>query len=199
VGNTYDKEGTTHPLERRLVAGFTEALEALLPPTAQDVLEVGCGEGHQLAKVLTRIDPERVVGLDLPDLELEGAWAEVEDVSLLWGSAYDLPFPTASFDLVLALEMLEHVDEPDRVLAEIARVAKGWVVISVPWEPVWRAGNLARGRYVRAWGNTPGHVQHYSRRGIRRRVGRHLDVVAVRRPFPWTFVLARVPARHPAR
>jgi hypothetical protein len=87
--------------------------------------------------------------------------------------------------------MLEHVDEPDTVLAEIARVATGHVVISVPWEPVWRVGNLARGRYLRDLGNTPGHIQHYSRRGIKARIERHLDVIDVRRPFPWTFVLAK--------
>jgi SAM-dependent methyltransferase len=190
IGNHYDKEAATNPVERRLVAGFTAALEDLLPGAAHDVLEVGCGEGHQLQKVLKTVGADRVVGLDLVDVELEGSWAGLDGVQLLWGSAYDLPFPSDSFDLVLALEMLEHVDEPDTVLAEIARVATGPVIISVPWEPVWRAGNLARGRYVRELGNTPGHIQHYSRRAIKARIERHLDVVAVRRPFPWTFVLA---------
>lgn len=190
IGNTYDKEAATHPLERRLVAGFTGALEALLPTRASSVLEVGCGEGHQLQKVLQRVGAERVVGLDLLDVELEGTWAGLDDVDLLWGSAYQLPFPSDSFDLVLALEMLEHVGEPDTVLAEIARVATGPVVISVPWEPVWRLGNLARRRYVREMGNTPGHIQHFTRRAIVSRVEQHLDVLDVRRPFPWTFVLA---------
>lgn len=190
IGNHYDKEATTNPIERRLVAGFTSALEDLLPTTAHSVLEVGCGEGHQLQKVLKAVGADRVVGLDLVDVELEGSWAGLEGVDLLWGSAYSLPFPEDSFDLVLALEMLEHVDEPDTVLAEIARVATGPVIISVPWEPVWRAGNLARGRYVKDLGNTPGHIQHYTRRGIQKRIERHLDVLDVRRPFPWTFVLA---------
>lgn len=190
IGNHFDKEAATNPIERRLVAGFTAALEDLLPDVAADVLEVGCGEGHQLQKVLKSVGAERVVGLDLVDVELEGSWAGLEDVQLLWGSAYQLPFPSRSFDLVLALEMLEHVDEPDTVLAEIARVATGPVIISVPWEPVWRVGNLARGRYVKDLGNTPGHIQHYSRRAIKARIERHLDVLAVRRPFPWTFVLA---------
>jgi ubiquinone/menaquinone biosynthesis C-methylase UbiE len=191
IGNHYDKEAATHPLEKRLVAGFTAALEDLLPASAESVLEVGCGEGHQLQKVLASVGARRVVGLDLLDVELEGSWTGLTGVDLLWGSAYQLPFPSDSFDLVLALEMLEHVDEPDTVLAEIARVATGPVVISVPWEPVWRLGNLARRRYVRELGNTPGHIQHYSRRAIVQRIERHLDVVAVRKPFPWTFVLAQ--------
>jgi ubiquinone/menaquinone biosynthesis C-methylase UbiE len=191
IGNHYNKEEATHPLEKKLVAGFTAALEGLLPASASSVLEVGCGEGDQLQKVLQRVGADRVVGLDLVDVELEGSWAGLTGVDLLWGSAYDLPFPSDSFDLVLALEMLEHVDEPDTVLAEIARVATGPVIISVPWEPVWRLGNLARRRYVRELGNTPGHIQHYTRRSIINRIGRHLDVVDVRKPFPWTFVLAQ--------
>ncbi|HMQ28482.1 MAG TPA: methyltransferase domain-containing protein, partial [Acidimicrobiales bacterium] len=99
------------------------------------------------------------------------------------------------FDLVLALEVLEHVPEPEAVLSEIARVGRGAVVLSVPWEPVWRLGNLARGRYVRDLGNTPGHIQHFGRGGFRRLVARHLDVREVRRPVPWTFVRADVRGR----
>jgi hypothetical protein len=57
---------------------------------------------------------------------------------------------------------------------------------------MWRLGNLARGRYVGDLGNTPGHIQHFSRAAFSRLVDHHLDVIAVRRPFPWTFVKAAV-------
>ncbi len=79
-----------------------------------------------------------------------------------------------------------------RRVAEVARVGTGAVVLSVPWEPVWRLGNLVRGRYVSDLGDTPGHIQHFGRGAFRRLVGRHLEVRAVRRPFPWTFVGAEV-------
>jgi len=191
VGNVYDKEAAGNPIERRLVGGFSAALLALVPARPQRVLEVGCGEGGQLRKV-ARLEPgARLFGFDLPSEALAQRWDGLA-ASMAVGTAENLPYPDDTFDLVLALEVLEHVTDPDAVLAEISRVATGAVVLSVPWEPVWRLGNLARGRYVGALGNTPGHVQHFGRRGFQTMVARHLSVTAVRRPFPWTFVRADV-------
>lgn len=192
VGNTYDKEAATNPVERAMVAGFTSALLALLPAAPRRVLEVGCGEGGQLRKVADRAPSADLYGFDLPSEDLASRW-EGLDAAMACGSAEALPYPDDTFDLVLALEVLEHVPDPAAVVREIARVGCGAVVLSVPWEPVWRAGNLARGRYLRDLGNTPGHVQHFGRRGFRRLVGEHLEVREVRRPVPWTFVRADVP------
>jgi SAM-dependent methyltransferase len=191
VGNAYDKEGSTNPIERRLVRGFTNALLDFLPSGPCDALEVGCGEGGQLKKVAAAVPGLRLVGVDLPSPALAARW-EGLDADMVCSSGAALPFRDGTFDLVLALEMLEHVPDPDLVLAEIARVARGRVVLSVPWEPAWRLGNIARGRYLRQLGNTPGHLQHFTRKGFLRVVDRHLDVIDVRRPFPWTFVHAEV-------
>ena len=103
-----------------------------------------------------------------------------------------LPFPAKAFDLVLAIEVLEHVPDPDAALAELARLARGHLVLSVPREPIWRVANMARGKYLGALGNTPGHIQHWSARRFAQLVGRHVQVDAVRRPLPWTMVAARV-------
>ena len=51
--------------------------------------------------------------------------------------------------------------------------------------------NLARGAYVRELGNTPGHLNHWSRRAFVALLSRHGDVQAVRSPFPWTMLLVR--------
>jgi len=65
----------------------------------------------------------------------------------------------------------------------------------VPREPIWRALNLARGKYVRDLGNTPGHLGHWSRRGFLELLGGRLEVVAVRTPLPWTMALCRANGR----
>ena len=71
------------------------------------------------------------------------------------------------------------------------RSARGYVLLSTPREPLWRLLNVARGAYLGALGNTPGHVQHWSRRGLRRLVERQFTVDQERLPVPWTVLLAR--------
>jgi hypothetical protein len=52
--------------------------------------------------------------------------------------------------------------------------------------------NMARGAYLKDLGNTPGHVNHWSRRGFEALLSKHGEVVETRAPFPWTMVLIRV-------
>ena len=170
--------------------GFFAALDASLPaiePAA--ILEVGVGEGEISARLRDRYPSARLVGIDLPDSELGSAWSERE-LACGFADIVDLPFPAGSFDLVLAIEVLEHVPDPHGALRELARVGTGAFVLSVPREPVWRVANVARGKYVRDLGNTPGHIQHWSKRQFGDLVARHLDVQHVRSPFPWTMVAA---------
>ena len=190
VGNTYDKYGSRHAVERRMVAGFMAALEELLPADPRRVLEVGCGEGHHMRRLGELRPAARVVGIDVADAGQLAAW-HGQNRPVAVADVADLPFPSGDFDLVLALEVLEHVPDPRAALAEIDRVVDGVVILSVPWEPVWRAGNLARGRYLAQLGNTPGHLQHFTRRQFLRAVAERFEVDAVRRPLPWTFVRAR--------
>jgi ubiquinone/menaquinone biosynthesis C-methylase UbiE len=128
--------------------------------------------------------------LDLPDPELAANWSDIP-AGGVQGSVEDLPFPDRSADLVMAIEVLEHVPNPDLALREIARVSAGDVIVSVPREPIWRIGNMARGRYLRDLGNTPGHIQHWSRRSFEQLVARHLEIVSVAAPVPWTMIHAR--------
>jgi SAM-dependent methyltransferase len=193
TGNTYDKYASKNPVERRLMAGFFACLDELLPAgTPAAVLEVGMGEGEVSARIRARYPEARVVGIDLPDDELAGAW-QGRGLHGAFADIARLPFEDGMFDLVLAIEVLEHVPDPAAALRELGRVARrpADLVLSVPREPIWRVANMARGKYLRDLGNTPGHIQHWSRRSFARLVGGHFDPVAVRSPFPWTMVAAR--------
>lgn len=195
TGNTYDKYGSRNPIERRLMSGFLARIDETLPATPpRRVLEVGVGEGEIAGRILQRHPDAAITVLDLPDPDLGAHWRE-RGLAGVFGDVVALPFPDGTFDLVLAIEVLEHVPHPAAMLREIARVGARDVVLSVPWEPVWRIGNLARGRYVGALGNTPGHIQHWGRRRFRDLVAHHLDVTAVHSPLPWTVVGARVRTR----
>jgi ubiquinone/menaquinone biosynthesis C-methylase UbiE len=191
TGNTYDKYASTNPVERWLMSGFFMALDHALPrrPPAT-ILEVGVGEGEVSARIRSRYPGAAVVGLDLPDAKLAASW-RTRGLTCVYGDIASLPFPTDAFELVLAIEVLEHVADPTAALAELERVGRDRVVMSVPREPVWRVANMARGKYVTAFGNTPGHINHWSRRSFAQFVGTQFEVVSVRSPFPWTMVHAR--------
>jgi hypothetical protein len=88
--------------------------------------------------------------------------------------------------------VLEHVPEPEATLSEMARVARRHLLVSVPREPMWRMLNMARGAYVRDLGNTPGHLNHWSKVGFHSLLSRYGRVQEVRTPFPWTMLLVDV-------
>jgi SAM-dependent methyltransferase len=196
TGNTYDKYGSTNPVVRRLMAGFEGTLEELFSQAdPQSLLDVGCGEGvltHQWAQRLGQ--ERRVVGIDLDDPALHAEWAKrtAPNLSYRVMKAENLPFGDDEFDTATAIEVLEHVPDPEHTVAEMARVAQRWLLVSVPREPLWRALNVARGAYWKDLGNTPGHVNHWSKRSFVALLSRHGEVVQARSPFPWTMLLVRL-------
>lgn len=192
TGNAYDKYGSSNPLERRVMANFFKTLEGALPATAPTrILEVGAGEGEVVGRVIhDRWPTVPMHVLDLPDPDLASQWRD-RGLDGIFGSATQLPLPDRCVDLVLAIEVLEHVEDTEAALGEIARVANGDVVLSVPREPLWRVLNVARGRYWKDLGNTPGHIQHWSTKAFTDLVSQHLEVTGTWRPLPWTLVRAR--------
>jgi SAM-dependent methyltransferase len=196
TGNTYDKYGSTNPVVRRLMARFEGTLDELFTEAdPQSLLDVGCGEGvltHRWARRLG--DERRVVGIDLDDPALHAEWAKRTAPNLEYRvmKAENLPFADGEFDAATAIEVLEHVPDAEHTVAEMARVAKRWLLVSVPREPLWRGLNMARGAYWKDLGNTPGHVNHWSKRSFVALLSRHGEVVQARSPFPWTMLLVRL-------
>lgn len=192
LGNHEAKYDAKNPIARWLVDGFLRAVCDLVQQAApRTILEVGCGEGRLAHEILARLpaasQPTRYLATDVAlDRVVPGLDPRIEFQA---ASIYELPFADHSFDLVLCCEVLEHLHEPARGLAEVARVADRHVLLSTPWEPTWRVLNVARGKYLRDLGNTPGHVQHFSRRGLVKLASGSLDVTAIRKPLPWTVVL----------
>jgi ubiquinone/menaquinone biosynthesis C-methylase UbiE len=178
------------------MAGFERNLDQLFSIVAPGaVLDVGCGEGVLTEQWARRLGSGRVVGIDLEDAKLAAQWrARRERPNLEFRAmvAEQLQFGDGEFDLVAATEVLEHIAEPERVLSEMARVARAALIVSVPHEPLWRALNVARGAYLRELGNTPGHLNHWTRRSFVRLLGRYGEVTQVRTPFPWTMLLVSV-------
>ena len=193
TGNTYDKYGSSNPVVKRLMAGFEGALEELFRQASpKSLLDVGCGEGVLTHKWAQRIDG-RVVGIDLDDPALHEEWEkrQAPNLEYMVMKAENLPFGDREFDVATAIEVLEHVPDPEHTVSEMARVASGHLLVSVPREPLWRGLNMARGAYLRDLGNTPGHLNHWSKRAFVQLLERYGTVEEARSPFPWTMLLVR--------
>ncbi len=198
AGNYYDKYHTRNPVAHALMQGFLRRFDALVAqagPVA-DALEIGCGEG-ELSMRLAH-GGWQVQACDIAEAAVAEARARIGRAQLTIPVACrDIVACRGAYapqDLVVCCEVLEHLDDPQAGLDVLAGLSRRYVLVSVPREPLWRVLNLARGRYLAALGNTPGHVQHWSRHGFLAMLRTRLDIVAVASPLPWTMVLGRVRA-----
>ena len=195
TGNTFDKYGSSNPVVKRLMAGFHASLDELW---AKADAGVGARRGLRRGRADRRVGgaarrSARSSGIDLDDPKLRAEWDKRARHNLEFRAeeATHLTFADDEFDMAAAIEVLEHVPEPEATLAEMARVARRHLLVSVPREPLWRGLNMGRGAYLRDLGNTPGHVNHWSKRAFVSLLSRYGTVEEARSPFPWTMLLVR--------
>lgn len=193
-GNFFDKYNSKNPIVQKIMQGFMDSLIDFVRKTGvKKIYEAGCGEGHLSLSLCKQ--GYAIRGSDIGEeaiAEAKKAAKELGcDVSFELKSIYDLD-QTDSEDLIVCCEVLEHVDNPAKALESLASIAKEYVILSVPREPIWRFLNLVRLKYIFSLGNTPGHIQHWSTAGFIKLVSGYFDIVEVKKPLPWTMLLARV-------
>lgn len=200
-GHKYTEEGQGR-VGAKLIAGYFSAVERLLEVSGKldsrkkiKVIELGCGEGYstqRLHKMLPKT--AELMASEYVEQLIPKAEELNPGVKVIQESVYELKHKDRTFDIVFLLEVLEHLDYPDAALEEIARVLKddGVLVLGVPREPMWRLLNMARGKYLKDFGNTVGHLNHWSARSLVKQVEKHMGPVVMREtPIPWTLVLAK--------
>jgi ubiquinone/menaquinone biosynthesis C-methylase UbiE len=158
-------------------------------------IELGCGEGFSTQR-LREMLPSNVSleASEFVDKLVPKAQKRNPKVKVRQESVYEIKAKDNTYDLIFLLEVLEHLDYPDQALQEIARVLKpdGFLVLGVPREPLWCTLNVARGKYLAHFGNTPGHLNHWPSFALKRFVTKNLGpVIQTSKPLPWTQVLAQ--------
>lgn len=195
AGNFYDKYNTRNPIARALMQGFLGGFEEWVASAGPvgTAREIGCGEGA-LSMRLARLG-WNVQGCDIVDESVTEAKRRVAEaglsIPLRQLDIRDAASAYAPVDLVVCCEVMEHLEDPEAAFKTLLGLSKRHALVSVPREPVWRAMNMARGKCWIDLGNTPGHIQHWSRRDYISLLSRHAEVVEVRSPLPWTQVLCR--------
>jgi SAM-dependent methyltransferase len=188
----YEKFQTGNPVVRHLFDGFFDTVGRMIAEVEpQNVLDAGCGEGETIERLGDRL-PHPVTGVDLNPDSVGFAAERLPGDRFETADLLALPFEDDSFDLVLCLEVLEHIPDPRPALAEMARVSSGELILSVPHEPWFRLGSLARGKYLAGFGNHPEHVNHWNPKTFREFLSGAVEPVEVTTSLPWVLARCRV-------
>lgn len=191
MSSNYEKFQTGNPLVRGMIDRFYARLGEVVEPLAPaSALDAGCGEGETLAR-LACLPQDETAAIDLNAQAVEHTRARVPWADTSVASVTDLPFGEESFDLVLCLEVLEHLEDPEAALDELRRVSRGDVVVSTPHEPWFQLGSLLRGKYLKGLGNHPEHVNHWNRRTLPALLRSRFRQVTVVGAFPWLIAHCR--------
>jgi Methylase involved in ubiquinone/menaquinone biosynthesis len=185
----YKKYNSKNPFMGIVIANFMKNLKETVAPLEDinNIIDIGCGEGF----VINNLDFPNTTGVDISRSALKIAKKKNPDCNLCSGSIYNISFKEKSFDLVIATEVLEHLERPELALKEIRRITKNYCILSVPNEPYFCAMNFFRGKNLTRFGNDIEHVQNWSSGNFVSLLETYFKVLEVRKPFPWTMVLCK--------
>jgi SAM-dependent methyltransferase len=193
AGQDAAKYASSNPIVRRLLDRWSGRLRSVVGPVSGTIVDVGVGEGLCLERVLASpVVSARVVGVEYRWDKARLA-RRLDGVVAVVGDAGVLPLPPRSAELVTCIEVLEHLPAVAPAVAELARVTTDRCVVSVPWEPWFRLGNLGRGKNLARLGNDPEHVRWFTPARLRRTLKASFREVRVVRAFPWIIAEARGP------
>lgn len=187
------KYRSSNPLQRRLIRRFVDQVHSLFleAQPAQTVLEVGIGEGFLSGYLSEKFPEKQFTGVDLSARDLALLGEKFPRIVTRELSIYDLSQLGSVFDLVLCAEVLEHVEDPARAVDALASVCRGHAIVTVPHEPWFLLGNLARGKNLSRLGNDPEHIQFFGRKKLRATLARRFDVLRMTSSTPWLLALGR--------
>lgn len=193
AGQDAKKYGTANPVVQKLLGRWMARLRGVIGPVTGTVIDVGVGEGLSLERILPY--GHAAVGLEYRIDKVQAAERRLPSLAGAVADAGMLPVADTSGDLVTCIELLEHLTPFEPAVTELARITRGRLVVSVPWEPWFRLGNMGRGKNVMRLGNDPEHVQSFTPGRLRRALEREFSEVQVTRAFPWLIAAARGPLR----
>ena len=187
------KHESRNPIQRALIGHFhRQAVAMIRRANPRTILDLGCGEGYVLDALVQAGVGAELTGIDLSEPAVTLAQRRLASAATVeLADARKLADDGRQFDMVMMLEVLEHIERPEQMRPVLEALTRQWLLLSVPWEPFFCGLNLARGKNLMRLGNDPEHVNHWTRRGFARWVGDRFEVVATPQVFPWAMVLAR--------
>lgn len=196
----YTEEGQGK-LYSRLIDRYFESVEVLFIESGLSskkyvkAIELGCGEGFSTQRLREQLpDNVKLQASEYVKSLVPKAKKRNPRVKITQENVYKTKHKDNSFDLIFLLEVLEHLDYPAKALKEIKRILKpnGFLILGVPREPIWMSLNIARGKYLNHFGNTPGHLNHWSTFTLKKYITKNFGpILKHQKPLPWTQVLVQ--------
>lgn len=193
--SNFRKHTSSSKLQRGLIDRFHEKIANIVRNLEPEtLLDCGAGEGFVSEVLLTTMPALQITGFDVLPESVQLAQLRNPRATFTTGSIYQIDQEDNSFDVAVAFEVMEHLHEADKALKEMARVAKDYVVLSVPHEPFFCMANAARGKNldITPKGSDPDHRNFWGRKEFGEFVSQELDVVLLTGSMPWTICVGRV-------
>ena len=195
VGNNFDKYHSSNPISQYLMSGFISSFDKMINKIAPtSIHEIGCGEGYWTIKLAQR--GYQIKGSDFSEeiikIAKENALScNLDERIFSVESVYNVTAKDTGANLIICCEVLEHLTDPEKALKSLNKIASPYLLLSVPREPIWSFLNLCRGKYIASLGNTPGHIQRWSKKSFYSLVKKHFDILKIETPLPWTMILCK--------
>ena len=157
-----------------------------------NVLEIGCGPAESSKRIFQFVKNASFEASEFDQRYVSIINKKEYPFRVIQESVYELKRENKEFSIILLLEVLEHLEYPDKALDEIFRVSNNYVIISVPNEPIWCIMNLLRGKYIKNMGNTPGHINHYNSQSLKKLLSKFSTRIKILKPFPWLIAIVQV-------
>lgn len=186
----YIKHSSKHPFRRWMIDGFYETvIKGLGRLEISTVLDVGCGEGFTLDRLVKAEIGDSLIGIDRSRTALRLGLELFPELNLMRGDIYNLPLEDCSMDLVVCTEVLEHLKGPQKALKELVRVSKKYLLLSVPNEPFFSLRNLVMGKNIARLGSPKGHINFWTSREFCSFVRQQrVRINKTKHPFPFTLL-----------
>ena len=140
---------TRNPVVRWLMGRFiAKVLGHAEDSKPNSVLDIGWGEGVITELFMRKFPNGMVVGTDIDERLLHKGTSSVVNNLVVSKMPFHC-FQPEIFDLVIMTEVLEHLEQPKAALKAISKITKGYALITVPHEPIWRIENMLRLKYLK--------------------------------------------------
>ena len=121
----YESGVKNNPLQRYWHTRKWQHLEEMfIDISGKSLLDIGCADGTTTRQIKKILPSTKVTGVDLYKKAINHAKKRTNKIKFIYGDVHNLPFDDSSFEMLTAIETLEHLHNPNQALAEIYRVLK---------------------------------------------------------------------------